>query len=322
MVIAMNDSYLVSIIIPIYNSEKYLKTCVNSILNQTYKNIEVILIDDGSTDESRKICEKLKNKDNRIKFIFQSNGGPSVARNNGISQAKGKYIFFCDSDDYIDSNVIEILVKNEKKCQLNGVYHYIENKKIKKLKKYKKEEYDRKKFLNNIFNGTILGTSWGFLFDKEITKNIKFNENTNCMEDTIFLIEYIKTAKIDKIIYNDLAYYHYVSNDNSITQNNKNNLQKCKNYFYSLDLINKTTKYEYESTINDLKARIVEIELENEKEKKYKLYFEILKIEKYNGKSLRYKLFTKLYINHSKCGLSIYYYLKKVAKKIMGRYRK
>ena len=100
-----------SIIVPVYNVEKYIKKCINSILNQTYKNYEIIIINDGSTDKSKKILESYKNIDN-IKIINQTNKGLSVARNIGIKNASGDYLLFVDSDDYIDNDLLENLNKN------------------------------------------------------------------------------------------------------------------------------------------------------------------------------------------------------------------
>ncbi len=100
---------LISIIVPVYNVQEYLKNCINSILNQSYKNIEIILVDDGSTDESSSICDLYVKKDNRIKVIHKENGGLSDARNMGIKSARGKYITFVDSDDYLDENYVKVL---------------------------------------------------------------------------------------------------------------------------------------------------------------------------------------------------------------------
>ena len=105
----MNET--ISIIIPVYNVEKYLNKCLNSVIEQTYKNIEVILIDDGSTDNSGKICDEYAKNDIRIKIIHQQNGGVSTARNNGLEHATGKYITFVDSDDYIEKEMIETMAK-------------------------------------------------------------------------------------------------------------------------------------------------------------------------------------------------------------------
>ena len=116
---------LVSIIIPIYNVEKYLDECIKSVLNQTYHNLEIILIDDGSTDSSKIICEKYKNIDNRIQLITKKNGGLASARNLGIDMAKGNYIYFLDSDDYIKKSTIEevidyMKINNADLCYFSG----------------------------------------------------------------------------------------------------------------------------------------------------------------------------------------------------------
>lgn len=103
------DKPLISVIIPVYNIEKYLERCVDSVCNQTYQNIEVLLVDDGSTDSSGKLCEQLAQKDDRIKVFHKENGGSSSARNLGLSNAKGEYVGFVDSDDYISEDMYELL---------------------------------------------------------------------------------------------------------------------------------------------------------------------------------------------------------------------
>lgn len=104
----MNE--LISIVVPVYNAEKYLFRCIKSILNQTYKNLEIILVDDGSTDNSLIICKEFSNKDKRIKIVHQENKGASVARNNGVALSTGDYIGFVDSDDYIEKEMYEKLI--------------------------------------------------------------------------------------------------------------------------------------------------------------------------------------------------------------------
>ena len=105
----MKNNNLYSLIIPVYNGEKYIQTCINSILIQTYNNFEVIIIDDGSTDRTRIICEELTKNNSKIKYIYQENGGVSKARNRGIEESKGDYITFIDIDDYIESNTLELI---------------------------------------------------------------------------------------------------------------------------------------------------------------------------------------------------------------------
>lgn len=107
----MLQNILISVIVPVYNVEKYLRRSVNSIRNQTYTNLEIILIDDGSTDQSGVICEQFKELDKRIKVIHQRNGGLSAARNTGIQNATGDYLGFVDSDDYIESDMYELMIE-------------------------------------------------------------------------------------------------------------------------------------------------------------------------------------------------------------------
>jgi glycosyltransferase involved in cell wall biosynthesis len=106
---------LISVIVPVYNVEKYLKKCVDSITSQTYKNLEILLVDDGSTDSSGQICNEFEKNDARIKVIHKKNGGLSDARNAGLDRAKGQYYAFIDSDDYIQDNTIEIMLNAIKK---------------------------------------------------------------------------------------------------------------------------------------------------------------------------------------------------------------
>ena len=106
----MKNQPLISVIIPVYNVENYLRECVDSVINQTYKNLEIILVDDGSTDSSGKICDEYAKTDSRITVISQKNSGPSKTRNAGLKNAKGKYIYFLDSDDYIEADAFEQLI--------------------------------------------------------------------------------------------------------------------------------------------------------------------------------------------------------------------
>ena len=103
---------LISIIVPVYNAERYLGHCLESIIGQTYKKIEIILLDDGSTDNSGKICDEYALKDNRVKVFHTENKGPSAARNKGIENSNGEFIFFVDADDFIKSNALDLLIGN------------------------------------------------------------------------------------------------------------------------------------------------------------------------------------------------------------------
>ena len=120
---------LVSIIIPAYNCEKYISKCINSVVNQTYKNIEIIIIDDGSKDNSSVLCDEYAKEYNFITVIHKENGGLSDARNYGLKNAKGKYIFFIDSDDFIDDNTLTVNVNRvRKKLEAAGLKDFIKTK--------------------------------------------------------------------------------------------------------------------------------------------------------------------------------------------------
>jgi glycosyltransferase involved in cell wall biosynthesis len=112
---------LISVIVPVYNTQDYLNRCVDSIINQTYRDLEIILIDDGSTDNSPKICDNYSDLDNRIKVIHKENEGPSSARNMGVEVAKGDYIAFVDSDDWVESDIYQFCVDISKKTNSDVV---------------------------------------------------------------------------------------------------------------------------------------------------------------------------------------------------------
>lgn len=118
----MENQPLISVIIPVYNVEAYLRECVDSVLKQTYQNFEIILVDDGSTDSSGDICDEYAGNDERISAVHQSNGGLSVARNTGLAEAGGKYVYFLDSDDYIDEKAFETLLGIAEKNNSDAVF--------------------------------------------------------------------------------------------------------------------------------------------------------------------------------------------------------
>ena len=215
MIILENN--LISIIIPIYNTEKYLNRCIETVVNQTYSNLEIILINDGSTDNSKEICEEWCKKDNRIIFINKDNTGVSDTRNKGLEIAKGEYISFIDSDDYIELNFYEKLLKcimSEKTdivmCGYNRIY---ENKIEKHLYSYP-NKLDKYSFLMKPM--IIEGFIWNKLFKKDIIANLRFYSDIAMTEDKLFLFEYLD--KINNIsILNEPLYNYNVYNYNSIT---------------------------------------------------------------------------------------------------------
>ena len=216
----MNEK--LSIVVPIYNSEKYLEKCVLSILNQLYKNIEVILVNDGSEDSSENICNKLKNIDSRIKVISIENKGVSHARNIGIKNATGKYLAFVDSDDTIEKNIYVDMISALKGKDMPIVgYKYVDenNKVLNEKMAYDYEGvFDKSDFF--IFcENFIMNSPVNKIFYLDIIKqhNLKFNEELSLGEDLIFILEYIKY--IDFFYIKNITPYRYlISNTNSLSQ--------------------------------------------------------------------------------------------------------
>lgn len=306
---------LVSIIIPIYNKEDFIGRLLENAINQTYKDVEIILINDGSTDNSLKICQKFEQMDSRIKLYNQKNLGVSEARNKGIELANGEYIVFVDSDDCIAKNYIEELVNN---IEEDTIVKCNYNKKRGKI-------YDGKEYLKKIISGEILGVCWGYFFEKNKLRNLKFDKNTSYMEDTIFMVEYIQKISRVKLI-NQNLYYH-TKNDKSLTADTINIEKKINEYMYSLDKIKEIVMERQpnikhlEKYIQKRKIKIVEAEFAKIHDEKLikkiiknKYVQELLQIRNID---LKYKLFIKLLRNGNTKNILRYIKFRTKIKKIL-----
>ncbi|MFR2535249.1 MAG: glycosyltransferase family 2 protein [Clostridia bacterium] len=219
----------VSIIIPIYNGEKFIRQCIQSIRKQTYKNIEIICIDDGSTDDTKKVLQELSKIDNRIMIIAKENEGVSIARNAGIQKATGDYITFIDIDDWIEIDWIEKLVEKieEEECEvIRG--NFVKENEQRELVQYGNLQDLKNVYINNleeiekiqeyIIIGKLPAYTWLLLIKRQVIQGkIKFQENIPFMEDTIFYIELLNHT--NNIYIYDLRGYHYFYNSNSATKN-------------------------------------------------------------------------------------------------------
>ncbi len=222
----MDKQDLISIIIPIYNKEKELQRCLNSILNQTYKKIEIILVDDGSDDNSIDICKK-NIRDKRVLLLQKENGGVSSARNLGIKNATGEWIMFVDPDDYVEHNIVEELYKRNNKivdiiacsciAHINGddiVHHFFEtdrtfndlNEKNDLFLQLMDCKYGQK---GNKISCTAIGVPWGKLYRNSFLKkyNLFFDEALRRVQDNLFNMYAFYYAR--EIIYMDLPLYQY-----------------------------------------------------------------------------------------------------------------
>lgn len=212
---------LISVIIPIYNSKNYVYDCIQSVLEQTYSDFELVLIDDGSDDGSWEICQRLEGRDGRIRLIHQDHRGVSAARNRGIEAAKGKYLFFLDSDDVIHSQLLEalyLMLEEENTGIATESRYYAEGGIFQKPKKWKREilsiqdrDYlDNDKAIDYRFFGSLDTTLYvigGKMVRYEILGNIRFNERLTHGEDTLFLYQLIADGADVSVLKRDWYYY-------------------------------------------------------------------------------------------------------------------
>ena len=214
----MNE--LISVIVPIYNISKYLPKCIDSIINQSYKNLEIILVDDGSTDGSENICDTYQLKDNRIVVIHKENSGLSSARNSGIEVASGRLISFVDGDDYIEKTFIEDLKNNMdiNKSDISVCNYFNVKNNIKTLYIDKNEEFwvQGKDKFNNIENNYRVMTiySWNKLYKKSLFERTRY-ANGLVYEDAHIICDLLDTA--NKVSYTFKPLYNYVYRQNSIS---------------------------------------------------------------------------------------------------------
>lgn len=235
---------MISVIIPVYNAEKYLSKCIDSVLNQTYQDLEIILVNDGSTDDSEKILEKYRSRDSRIVIINKDNGGASTARNVGLDTAHGEYITFVDSDDTISPYYLEILHN----CALNDgsdfvCYRYKDSIKV----------FDDYNLINNLVNERVIvnsrnvlkeyeykyypiiwGTPFNKLFHKSLFDDIRFTEGM-IYEDVEILPKLIKASHQLTILPMELYYYNFSENSvmrSGFSEKRFNILDLWKSHFY------------------------------------------------------------------------------------------
>lgn len=209
---------LISIVVPVYNVEKYLSECINSLISQTYSNIEIILIDDGSTDLSGNICDSYLQKDKRIKVIHKENTGLSDSRNIGINQSKGNLITFVDSDDVIDTNMIDVLYKNMQKenADISIIAYSILTKSGCKypLSSNIYMILNSKDAIDYSYRMKYFSTStWGKLYKKKLFNDIKFPSKKIC-EDQYTTYKLFYKANI--IVYESSPLYFYRCRKSSI----------------------------------------------------------------------------------------------------------
>lgn len=213
----MNKS--ISIIIPVYNVEKYLSRCIRSLLNQTFSDFEILLIDDGSTDKSGEICNEYSKNFDFIKVYHKDNGGLSDARNYGIDKSRGKYVTFVDPDDFVHKDYLKTLFElvQEDEVQVSCIsgVRYLEGSKIPNPGHSSENVVNTTDGLRNMLIRKGFGVSaWGKLFEKEMFRTIRFPKGK--IYEDIFTIPYV-IAKSEKIAYKEEYMYYYFVRKDSIT---------------------------------------------------------------------------------------------------------
>ena len=281
---------MLSIIVPVYNTSKYLPRCLDSLINQTYKNIEIIVINDGSTDNSLEILESYASKDKRIKLINSENKGVSNARNLGLEKAKGELIGFVDSDDKIELDMYEMLISNMIKyntaisaCDIYKVKNSVKARNDdRKVKLYSKNE----SLLDFLTTNSLLRITVNKIYKRELLSDIRFNTNLANSEDRLFLYEIYK--KEPEIVKENIPKYYYYFNPNSasnmafkeshkgiitsaniiyedVLKNNDSLLKEVSNYkFESLIIFIRklelaTNKKDYINYYNQIRREIINI---------------------------------------------------------------
>lgn len=225
----MEDYYKVSVIVAAYNIQDYIVKCLESISNQTYKNLEVIVINDGSSDNTGKFADEFASKDNRFIVIHKENGGVSSARNKGIDSASGDFIGFVDGDDIIEIDMYEMLVNNAIKYKADIShcgYKLVE--KDKETLFYGTNQVivqDRKKGLVDLFEGTLIEPSLcNKIFKRDLINYVRLDESIKINEDLYFNVVLFDRA--NKSVFEDKPKYYYMKRENSATTSSINNIRR------------------------------------------------------------------------------------------------
>lgn len=200
----------ISVIVPVYNTEKYLHRCIDSILAQTFTDFELLLIDDGSKDNSGKICDEYAAKDSRVRVFHKANGGVSSARNLGLDNAQGEWITFVDSDDWVEKDAYISIKKNDDKdVIINSFLMYYEGNFYKEgdLSLCISSKKQKNEFLTKYLHTGLLTTVCSKIYKKDIIRDVHFDKDVIVGEDTLFFLNVISRAIQIQII--DLPYYVY-----------------------------------------------------------------------------------------------------------------
>ena len=238
-----------SIIVPVYKVEQYIHKCIDSILNQTFTDFELILVDDGSPDNCGKICDEYAQKDERVRVIHKENGGVSSARNLGIDEAQGEYIGFVDSDDFIDANMyqemLDFLEVNDLDIVCTDTYIVHGDRKKFKPRYPKNMVFENGTAINENLNGNLDNAVWNKIYKKEILAGIRFPSNRR-YEDVATIYKWIFNAR--KVGYLSKPHYYYRKLDSSFIGTSFNSKSRYEHFLAYLERYEFAKKHDFKVT--------------------------------------------------------------------------
>lgn len=276
----MEREYLISVIMPVYNVERYLREAIDSIVRQTYKNLELVLVDDGSTDMSGKICDFYEESDERVKVIHQANGGLSAARNIGIRHSKGEYLLFVDGDDYIADNTLQNLIETAKGKKADCVLFETDQfddltQKVKPYSQYSPEIFRINQSAVETLKELLQTEEYqamacGYMLRRSVLEKTELSFEKGVLhEDELFTLQYMLNCNTLALV--DHPCYYYRMRENSIMHNKKNAAQKGKSLLFIIErLIQLYEKY----TDDMIRSECLDIRLKHLYMRATALYFD------------------------------------------------
>lgn len=218
----------VSIIIPVYNVEKYIVQCIDSVIHQTYKNLDIILIDDGSTDQSGKICDSYAEKDSRIRVFHQENSGAANAKNRGLDHIQGDYFTFIDSDDFVEKDWIGRMVSaleeyNADVAECAVLKNYVGCSESISISSADVREFSAEEYMDHYLESWTCSLFWNKIFKTGLTENIRFRKERRCIDDEFYTYKLLSNAQ--KVVQINEALYHYRQRLSSAVSSKANRLQ-------------------------------------------------------------------------------------------------
>lgn len=327
---------MISIIIPVYNAENFLKRCIESVERQTFENWELILVDDGSTDFSKVICDKYAQNNQRIKVIHKQNGGVSSARNVGMNHALGEYVMFLDSDDWIEPELCQELIDGTSGSDfvIGGYKAIYKKNQIEYVVKARKNQFPEEfsNTFNQLYKNHLMNTPWAKLYKRDLIRDQKFDEDIRLGEDFLFNLNYLPKCSYISIV-STTGYNYNVTNEDSATKkfkaedfsqillvyNNGKSFAKKYGLFYKSDIF-----MEKRLCLNGINLLQLLFYSNLSRNKKEKLAMDIMSNIDFKNACrenfklpIKYEVPRKLCIDNNIIGINLFFLIKKALSKAL-----